>query len=268
MNYLKSPYKKIPVELINDYTINKKIQILKKFKDGSKKNGVIWDDKLIKYFYAKFTPENIKANNEGHYKYNGTKFGYGHIETLNLLNTIEKYNITNINVAVVGSEFPWIEAILLNLKNKVTTIDYNIPKCKFKNLSCYDYFNFFKKNKNIFDVIISYSSIEHSGLGRYGDPLDPNGDLKAINDIYNNLKENGLLILSVPIGKDALVWNCHRIYGYIRLPLLFKKFEEIEWIDNRYKNYKSNDIKNSLLKKKLTRCAYQPVIVLKKKYNN
>ena len=40
---------------------------------------------------------------------------------------------------------------------------------------------------NLYDIVIQYSSIEHSGLGRYGDYLDPEGDLKAMNDIYDNL---------------------------------------------------------------------------------
>ena len=30
-----------------------------------------------------------------------------------------------------------------------------------------------------FDVIVSYSSLEHSGMGRFGDPLNPWGDLIA-----------------------------------------------------------------------------------------
>ena len=30
-----------------------------------------------------------------------------------------------------------------------------------------------------FDAVVSFSSIEHSGLGRYGDPLNPWGDLIA-----------------------------------------------------------------------------------------
>ena len=30
-----------------------------------------------------------------------------------------------------------------------------------------------------FDAVVSFSSIEHSGLGRYGDALNPWGDLIA-----------------------------------------------------------------------------------------
>jgi len=148
---------------------------------------------------------------------------------LNLLESFEKYSITNKRVAVVGSETPWVEAILLNLNNKVTTIEYNVPETTYENLECKDYFNFFQENKTPFDAVISISSIEHSGLGRYGDPLDPEGDLKAMKVILNNLKPSGTLILSCPFGKDALVWNAHRIYGPVRLPLLIDGFTEIDW---------------------------------------
>ena len=103
---------------------------------------------------------------------------------------------------------------------------------------------------------ITFSSIEHSGLGRYGDPLDPNGDIKAMEDIYRNLKKDGFLIWGGPVGHDAVVWNCHRIYGGIRLPLLFNKFKEIEWVDCN---------KDKLLTSELKRGAVQPVVVLQKK---
>ena len=120
--------------------------------------------------------------------------------------------------------------MLINLQNKVTTIEYNVPDTNYDNLECKDYFKFFENNSNTFDVIVTFSSIEHSGLGRYGDPLDPNGDIKTMQVIHNNLINNGLLIWGAPVGKDALTWNAHRVYGEIRLPLLFNKFKELEWL--------------------------------------
>jgi hypothetical protein len=36
------------------------------------------------------------------------------------------------------------------------------------------------------------------------------------------------LFLSIPIGKDTLVWNAHRIYGKIRLPLLLKGWKLLD----------------------------------------
>lgn len=95
---------------------------------------------------------------------------------------------------------------------------------------------------------------------RYGDPLDPAGDLKSMMAIHRNLRNNGLLFLGVPSGADALVWNAHRIYGRLRLPLLFNGFQEMEWFQDKEK----------ILSKSLaaSTCPFgscpQPVVVLKK----
>lgn len=109
--------------------------------------------------------------------------------------------------------------------------------------------------ENSFDCIVSFSSIHTSGLGRYGDPLDPDADLKTMDTIYRNLKPGGLLIWGAPVGHDALVWNAHRIYGKIRLPLLFEKFKVLEWVGYNVEE---------LLNKPLSNNSYQPIVVLQK----
>ncbi|NEU06809.1 DUF268 domain-containing protein [Flavihumibacter sp. R14] len=55
-------------------------------------------------------------------------------------------------------------------------------------------------------------TIEHIGLGRYGDPLDPDGDIKAINELKRVTALNGNLLLVVPVGKQKIMFNAHRIY--------------------------------------------------------
>ena len=196
----------------------------------------------------KFTPENIKKNKED---FSGNEHEY----CFNLLKALNRYEVIKKNVAVVGSEKPWIESILLNMKNNVTTIEYNVPVSKYDNLECKDYFKFFENCTEKFDAVVSFSSIEHSGLGRYGDPLDPCGDLKTMKHIHQNLKSNGILIWGAPVGHDALVWNIHRVYGKIRLPLLFENFEELKWYGRS---------KQTLLNKPIRKNGFQPVVVLRK----
>ncbi len=72
----------------------------------------------------------------------------------------------------------------------------------------------------LFDASFSISSFEHDGLGRYGDPIAPDGDLAAMAAVRSLLKDDGFLFLAVPCGRDAVVWNAQRIYGKARLPLL------------------------------------------------
>ena len=55
-----------------------------------------------------------------------------------------------------------------------------------------------------FDAAISLSSFDHDGLGRYGDPINPDGDLEAMKTVQSVLNEEGLLFLTVPIGKHAV----------------------------------------------------------------
>jgi SAM-dependent methyltransferase len=73
-----------------------------------------------------------------------------------------------------------------------------------------------------FDLVISISNFEHDGLGRYGDPVDPGGDLRAMAEMRALVKPGGILILGVPVARDAVVWNAHRLYGRVRLPLLLR----------------------------------------------
>ena len=46
-------------------------------------------------------------------------------------------------------------------------------------------------------------SIEHFGLGRYGDPIDPEACFKCFDNIQSKIARSGLLYLSVPVGKDV-----------------------------------------------------------------
>jgi len=49
-----------------------------------------------------------------------------------------------------------------------------------------------------FDFVISDSSIEHSGMGRYGDAINPWGDLITMAKAWCVTKENGFFLLGVP----------------------------------------------------------------------
>jgi SAM-dependent methyltransferase len=67
--------------------------------------------------------------------------------------------------------------------------------------------------------------IEHVGLGRYGDPIDPNGDIKAINELKRVLAPGGCLLFVVPVGKPKIDFNRHRIYSYQQIREYFSDLE-------------------------------------------
>ena len=81
-------------------------------------------------------------------------------------------------------------------------------------------------------------TIEHIGLGRYGDIIDYNGDLKAINELKRVMKVGGNLLIVVPIGKPKIVFNAHRIYSYNQIMAYFMGFNLKEFalvLDPGYK---------------------------------
>ena len=63
--------------------------------------------------------------------------------------------------------------------------------------------------------------IEHIGLGRYGDPLDDNGDVKAAAELSRVLASGGHLLLVTPVGRPRTAFNAHRIYSYEQVCALF-----------------------------------------------
>ena len=67
--------------------------------------------------------------------------------------------------------------------------------------------------------------IEHIGLGRYGDALDPDGDLKAIAELKRVLSLGGQLLFVVPVGVPRIAFNAHRIYSYEQIIQYFFDLE-------------------------------------------
>ena len=67
--------------------------------------------------------------------------------------------------------------------------------------------------------------IEHVGLGRYGDPLDPEGDLKAMAELKRVLAPGGSLLFVAPLGRPRIMFNAHRIYSYGQIREYFGELE-------------------------------------------
>lgn len=57
-------------------------------------------------------------------------------------------------------------------------------------------------------------TIEHVGLGRYGDPIDPQGDIKAVQELVRVTAPGGDILFVTPVGRQRIEYNAHRIYSY------------------------------------------------------
>lgn len=80
-----------------------------------------------------------------------------------------------------------------------------------------------------FEVVVACSVVEHIGLaGRYSSDEQPDGDLSAMKKIHDVLQDDGILLLTIPVGKDTIYRPFHRVYGEHRLPRLLAGFEVVD----------------------------------------
>ena len=110
--------------------------------------------------------------------------------------------------------------------------DYRPPELKLNNLTVgrADLLLLPFKSESISSLSCMHT-IEHIGLGRYGDPLDPEGDLKAIKELIRVLSPGGSLLFVVPIGsKPKIMFNAHRIYTYEQILKYFSQLKLKEFV--------------------------------------
>jgi SAM-dependent methyltransferase len=67
--------------------------------------------------------------------------------------------------------------------------------------------------------------VEHVGLGRYGDPLDYDGDRKAMSELARVLAPGGTLLFVVPTGRPRVQFNAHRIYSTAQIEAEFSALD-------------------------------------------
>lgn len=98
----------------------------------------------------------------------------------------------------------------------VRPIKSNIPNVIFKQGNMMDE-NFLNNNnglsKEYCDSLSCLHTIEHFGLGRYGDPIDPFGYRKGIINMASLVKKDGIFYLSTPIGIERVEFNANWIFS-------------------------------------------------------
>lgn len=73
----------------------------------------------------------------------------------------------------------------------------------------------------ICDSLSSLHALEHFGLGRYGDAIDPDGYLKGFANMSQLLQPGGTFYFSVPMGRQRIEFNAHRIFSLDHLLEIF-----------------------------------------------
>jgi SAM-dependent methyltransferase len=112
----------------------------------------------------------------------------------------------------------------------ITMIDIRPIELKLPNL-------FFKEGSilelpfedNSIETLSSLCVVEHIGLGRYGDPIDPFGSEKAIKELKRVLKVDGVILFSVPVdSENKIYFNAHRAFTRDYILELFSGFEILD----------------------------------------
>lgn len=138
----------------------------------------------------------------------------------------------------IGSRIDGFVAHLLAFRNNVNLIDIRpldrgVDGLEF---TCADATNLNDFKDDSIESLSALCSLEHFGLGRYGDRIDPDACYKCFKAIGSKVKEGGNVYLSVPIGKEHLEFNAHRVFYASTIVEAFPEFK-LEEYSSTYNGY-------------------------------
>lgn len=111
--------------------------------------------------------------------------------------------VTMADVRKSEYEHPNLESLIIDLTNAESVLEI---KNKYQSVSC-------------------LHTIEHFGLGRYGDNLDPIGHFNGLKNICSLIAISGTLYLSHPTGRSRTEFNGHRIINTKDMIYIFKELQ-------------------------------------------
>lgn len=160
-------------------------------------------------FYPQIKDKTIKTNFDAHYVYH-TSWAARKVKEIN------PESHTDISSSLY---FSGIVSAFVPVK----FYDYRPANLKLANLESghADLTKLHFQNESIKSLSCMHTA-EHIGLGRYGDKIDPEGDLKAITELKRVLAKDSSLLFVVPVGKPKIEFNAHRIYSYEQVVEYFK----------------------------------------------
>jgi len=227
------PPETIPTELKDDFTMGGHVAVTSYYhqqrNSGGKARQAIWRKDDLEAAIVAPTLDAVKR----------VSFNYNNLTKYYVANVLQKYaaSVSQQRGVVWGSASPWAEVLLARAgAAHVTTVEYGSISSehpRFTAVTPPRLAAMMITNPRSWDFAFTFSSLEHSGLGRYGDALNPWGDMEAAVQTWCLLKPGGIFFLGVPCAnsecsKDVLAWNAHRQYGPLRLAEMFEGFELIE----------------------------------------
>lgn len=131
----------------------------------------------------------------------------------------------------IGSRLDGFIAHLLSAKIDVTMIDVRPFPTEIQGLHTIvdDAKTLHQIEDSSIKSLSALCSIEHFGLGRYGDSIDPEACFECFNNISRVLRKGGSLYLSLPVGKERVEFNAHRVFYPSTIIDCFDDMELIEF---------------------------------------
>jgi SAM-dependent methyltransferase len=208
------PVAEMPAELRDAYTLGGRIPVEPVYMDETYPGNwpLVYRDEEIDHYIAQMRE--------------GRTFIYGMVDEW-VQEAFRRYPVKGLDVVTMGSRAPWYEAMIIAHGGRAATIDYNRIICRTSRVKSWTTAEW-DANPAPFDYALSISSFEHDGLGAYGDPLDPEGDLKAMKKMKQVVKPGGILLFAVPTGADKILFNQARVYGRIRMPMMLEGWKMID----------------------------------------
>jgi hypothetical protein len=143
----------------------------------------------------------------------GTAKGHYFHQDLSVARKIFKNNPT-VHVDV-GSRIDGFVAHVASFRSievlDIRPLENVIPKVKF--LQCDLMGSLPASLVNYCDSLSCLHALEHFGLGRYGDPINPDGHLVGFDNLHGLVQLGGTLYFSVPIGPQRIEFNAHRVFS-------------------------------------------------------
>ena len=199
----------IPKELIEYYSIGDSVEIrnTKRYRNvflGRSAQVPVWTEAMVE--------EQIRMAEQGTLA--GT---YGADASQYVQNKLKNLNLVDKHVLVIGSSKPWLEAICISLgAAQVTTLEYGRVQSEHPQISTMTpdvmRSRYAAGTLGTFDVIATHSSVEHSGLGRYGDALNPWGDIVAIARAWCVASPDASMYLGVNTGADQIGKTANQLF--------------------------------------------------------
>jgi hypothetical protein len=142
---------------------------------------------------------------------------------------IARHVTADVSVATYGSIVPLYETICLRLGASPVAIGRGPIRSEDPRITTLTHADVVRSGRK-FDRVLAPLMVHRAGLGLLEDEVDPDGDLAMLAKLRDLLEPNGLLMMTLPVGPDLVLYNSARVYGSVRLPLLLRGWHRVDMV--------------------------------------